>query len=110
VKPNADDVFAAVAKASVAMGDRKQSVGATYKAAYCTGGYTTDGAISVSVCEYATEADAIAGRAFAKTMFPNLDTREIWAHKTNTVTVILQRIDDAARAEEKKVVEAFNGT
>jgi hypothetical protein len=110
VKPDADEVFAAIGKAGVAMGDRKQSVGATYKAAYCTGGYVTDGAISVSVCEYATEADATAGRAYAKTMFPNLDTREVWVHKTNILTIIQQRTDDAARAEQKKVVDAFNGT
>ena len=110
VKPDADDVFAAIDKAGVTMGDRKQSVGATYKAAYCTGGYTKDGALAVSVCEYATAADATAGHDYAKTMFPNLNTREVWTHKTNTLTVIQQQTDDAAKATQKKIVDAFNGT
>jgi hypothetical protein len=112
-RPNgkpADDVFAALTKAGVVMDARKQSMGATYKAAYCTGGYTSDGALAVNVCEYTTEADATAGRAYAKTMFPNLKTREVWAHKTTTLTIIQQRTDEGARVVEKRALDAFNAT
>ncbi len=109
-KPNADDVFAAMVKAGVAVGERKQSLGSTYKAAYCTGGYTTDGALALSVCEYASEAEATAGRDFAATLFPNLTTRSVRAHKTNTLTVIEQKTDADAKAAEKKAFDAFNAT
>jgi hypothetical protein len=110
VKPTADDVYAALSSAGVAMGERKQSLGATYHAAYCNGGYTQDGALAVNVCEYANDADATAGRDYALTMFPNLATRTVYAHKANTVTVIEQKTDPAAKATAKKIVTAFNGT
>ena len=40
VTPNVDDAFAAFGKASLPVTDLQQSVGATYKAAYCKHGLT----------------------------------------------------------------------
>jgi hypothetical protein len=105
--PNAEDIFAALAKAGV-VASPTQSLGATYKADYCTGAITSDGLMSAMVCEYGNEADAITGRDYSKSIFPKLDTRTVTAHKTNTLTIIDQKSTDASKAEAKKAVDAFN--
>src|SRR5215472_9638305 len=46
LSPGADDVYAALDKAGYAVGDRRQSLGRTYKASYCAGGYTKDMALA----------------------------------------------------------------
>jgi hypothetical protein len=109
-KPSAEDFFAALGKAGVSTGDLKQSMGATYNAAYCNGGYTTNGALALNVCEYATEADAVAGQAYAKTMFPAMTNRTILAHGASTLTIIQLHQDDAAKDLEKKVTSVFSAT
>ena len=106
--PNAEDIFAALAKAGVVVAAPSQSLGATYKADYCTGAITSDGLMSAMVCEYGNEADAITGRDYSKSIFPNLATRTVTAHKTNTLTIIDQKSTDASKAEAKKAVDAFN--
>jgi hypothetical protein len=108
LKPNANDIFAALATAGVSLQKQSQSLGSTYKAAYCTGGYSADSLIAVTVCEYANEADANAGRDFSISLFPQMTNRTVVAHKTNTLTIVDQKSTDASKAELKKAVDAFN--
>jgi len=105
--PNADDIFAAFAKSGLPVPALQQSLGATYKAAYCTSGYTPDKLISLMICEYETEADANAGRDLSMSLFPKLSSRTVFAHKTNTLTIIDQQTTAAAKALDKKASDIF---
>jgi hypothetical protein len=110
LKPNADDIFAALGRAGVGVPKQTQSMGSTYKAAYCTGGYSADSLIALTVCEYANEADAKAGRDYSISLFPKMTNRTVVAHKTNTLTIVDQKSTDASKAEAKKANDAFNAT
>jgi hypothetical protein len=107
VKPTADDVFVALEGAGATFPRKQQSLGDTYKAAYCLGGYTADNALAVSVCEYGDEAAATAGRDFSKQVFPRMTTREVSAHKADTLTIVQIKPDDATTALKKKLGAAF---
>ena len=110
IKPSSDDVFAALDTAGVGLPQKKQSMGSTYKAAYCAGGYSADSLVAVTVCEYANEAEANAGRDYSISLFPQMTNRTVVAHKTNILQVITQKPGAAADAEKKKAVDAFNAT
>ncbi|HEX3769418.1 MAG TPA: hypothetical protein VHV30_01075 [Polyangiaceae bacterium] len=107
VKPTADDVFAAFEGAGANLPRKQQSLGDTYKAAYCLGGYTADNALALSVCEYGDEAAASAGRDYSKQVFPRMATRDVWAHKADTLTIVQIKPDDATTALKKKLAAAF---
>jgi hypothetical protein len=108
VKPTADDVFTALEKAGAPVPHKQQSLGDTYKASYCIGGYTVDGALALNVCEYGDAAAASAGRDFAKTVFPRMTTRDVWSHKADTLSIIQIKPDDATTTLEKKLVATFS--
>jgi hypothetical protein len=63
IQPNADDVLAAFAKIGGGVVTKKQGMGATYKASFCEGGTTGDGAVTLSICEYPDDASAKDGLA-----------------------------------------------
>lgn len=107
IKPGADDVYAALDKAGASVPTRKQSLGTTYHAAYCTGGYTASAALAVDVCEYADEASAKAGYDYTKTLFPGMTNRSVAANKATVLVVIEQKSDDATVALRKKVVSTY---
>jgi hypothetical protein len=107
IQPNADDVYGALQKAGYAVGDRKQSLGRTYKAAYCTGAYTKDGSLAVDVCEYPDEAAAKTGLAAARTLFPGMSSRTVVGHKATILTVINQRGEVAADARAKRIATLY---
>ncbi len=110
LKPSSDDVFAALETAGVSLPAKKQSMGATYKAAYCAGGYSADSLVAITVCEYTNEAEANAGRDYSISLFPQMTNRTVVAHKTNTLQVIIQKPGAPSEAEKKKAVDAFNAT
>jgi hypothetical protein len=107
IKPNADDVYAALDKAGVGVPTRKQSLGSTYHATYCTGGYNADASLAVDVCEYADEAAGKAGYDYSKTLFPGMTSRTVVANKATVLVVIDQKSDAATVALRKKVVSAY---
>jgi hypothetical protein len=109
VTPNADDVFAALDKAGVGTLERKQSLGKTYKAAYCTGAYTKDMSVAVDVCEYADEAAAKTGLDYAKTLFPGMTNRAVWGHKSTLLITINQKGDPAGDVRAKKIGAIYMG-
>ena len=85
-KPTADDVFAALQAAGVAVRDRKQVVGATVKARYCESA-KADG-LALSVCEYGSPAEAQAGVKFVLETFAALQRdRVTTVHGATTLAI-----------------------
>jgi hypothetical protein len=107
IEPRAEDVLAELAISGVGIAVRRPSLGATYHAAYCTGGYASDSAIAFTVCEYPDQASAKAGREYAKTFFPQMKNRDVWNHKATTLTIVQLKDDPATAALEKKVVASY---
>jgi hypothetical protein len=82
-----EDVFAALADAGVVVESPRQYLGRTAHAGYCAGGTTTDG-LAVAVCEYASAAEAVAGKRYVERRFAALDdVREIHVRGATTLTL-----------------------
>ncbi len=108
IKPNADDVFAALSKAGIKISNLKPSLGRTYKAAYCTGGPTDDMGIAVIVCEYPDDKAAGAGLEAAKKTFPTMTNRTEYTHKSTMLIAVNRKGDAAGDERVKKVVAVYN--
>jgi len=107
VAPTADEVLAALEKVGESVATRQQSLGDTYKANYCLGGYTLDGSFALSACEYGDAAAATAGRDLSKKILSHVTARDVWSHKAGTLAIVQLRDDDATSARKKKLVAAF---
>jgi hypothetical protein len=107
IAPNADDVLARLEALGAAVPVRKPNLAATHKAAYCTGGYTSDEALAFTVCEYADESSARAGRDFDSTLFPQMKNRRIVSRKSTTLAVVRLKEDPATAALERKAVAGY---
>ena len=107
VQPTAEEVLATLEKAGESVPTRQQSLGDTYKASYCLGGYTLDGAFALSACEYADAAAATAGRDLSKKILSHVTVRDVWSHKAGTLAIVQLKDDDATTALKKKLVAAF---
>jgi hypothetical protein len=107
VKPTAEDVFAAFDKLGASVPQKEQTLAATYKAAYCVGGYTADRTLAVNVCEYPSEAAATAGRDLSRSLFPKMPARDVWRQRETTLAIIQQKHDASTTALEKKLVDVF---
>ena len=81
---------------------------ALYHARYCTGGYVGDEGLAVNLCEFADEASAAAGLAYATSVFQSMTNRKVFLRKATTLTVIEQRTDPATLALEKKLTAAYS--
>jgi hypothetical protein len=110
VHPSVDDGFAAFAEAGVPISAPKQSLATTYRAAYCSHGLTNVQDLSVLLCEYPDEARAKAGLAESKKLFPGLDARQTWSHKSLMMATIFQdpKLVASARPKQKKILATFN--
>lgn len=103
--PSAEQVFAAVEQAGVALTDKKQHVGAVYGAAYCVG--AKSGGVAYSACEYESAEAAKAGRDTSIKAFQT-GNREVYTNKKTTLTVLQPSPKTpASEAIAKKSVEAF---
>jgi len=110
VHPSVDDGFAALAKAGVPIPQPKQSLGSTYKAAYCAHGVTAEKDISVLLCEYADAEHAALGAVESRRLFPGAAKRVTTAHKALLLVTTVQNDEhpDATAAAQKKVVAALS--
>ncbi len=110
IAPTSDDAFAAFARAGVPFVEPKQSMGSTYKAAYCSHGLSASKNVSVLVCEFTDPDAAGAGLAISKQVFPALPRRKSWVHKSLMMATMPQDAASppAALAEIDKIVAAFN--
>jgi len=110
ITPNADQALAAFATAKLAVIDAQQSLGTTYKAAYCKHGLTPAKDVAVLVCEYPDPAAAEVGLAASNKMFATMPRRKSWAHKSLMMALMPQdpKSPPAALAEIDKLAAAFN--
>jgi hypothetical protein len=110
IHPSVDDGFAAFAKAGVPISAPKQSLGTTYKASYCSHGLTDTQDLSVLLCEYPDDARATAGLAESKKLFPGLNARQTWSHKSLVMATIFQdpKLVASAMPKQKKILATFN--
>jgi hypothetical protein len=107
VSPTAEDVLSALEKLGATIARRQQSLGDTYKANYCLGGYTVDGSFALSACEYDDAAAAETGRGLSKQILSRMRARDVWSHKADTLAIVQLKADDATTARKKKLVAAF---
>src|SRR5580700_10691178 len=106
IQPNADDVLAAFANAGGGVVTKKQGLGATYKASFCEGGTTSDGSVTISICEYADAPAANAGLAALQAIYPAKQARHV-LHKDTVLTTLRLQDGQGAQALENKLVTAY---
>jgi hypothetical protein len=106
IQPNADDVLAALAKVGAVMPTKRQGLGATYKASFCEGGTTSDGAITVSICEYSDEAAAKAGLEALKDIFPAKGAEHV-LHKDTVLTTLRLKEGADVQTQQSKMTAAY---
>jgi hypothetical protein len=106
IQPNADDVLTAFAKIGGAVANKKQGLGATYSASFCEGGTTTDGAVTMSICEYPDGDATKAGLAALETIYPAKQAKHVM-HKDTVLTTLRLQDGPAAQALETKLVAAY---
>jgi hypothetical protein len=107
VRPTADEVLAALGKLGATVPNKQQSLGDTYKARYCLGGYTPDGAFALSACEYPDAEAADAGRDLSRQILARVTARDVWSHKASTLAIVQLKPDATTVAREKELVAAF---
>ncbi len=106
VQPNADDVLAAFAKVGGGVSAKKQGLALTYKASFCEGGTTTDGAVTLSICEYADGDSATTGLAALQAIYPAKQARHV-LHKNTVLTTLRLQDGAAAQALESQLVSTY---
>jgi len=105
--PKAEDVFAAFEKAGFPVTDRKQTLASTVAARYCIQGITKN-SVTVSVCEYADEAAAAAGRDESVKAFAAIQNRDVFLRKATMLTLLQAPKTPASEAEAKRAAEIFS--
>lgn len=104
--PKAEDVLAALDRAGIALAEQKQYVAMTVKAAYCVGGQTAEG-LSIAICEYASPAEAAAGRAYVTDRFRIPDLERV-IHVRGATTLALGHHTGAPLAPvTRRAADAF---
>jgi hypothetical protein len=106
IHPNADEVLGAFAKVGGGIAAKRQGLAATYKASFCEGGTTSDGTVTLSICEYAGDESATAGLAALKAIYPAKQARHV-LHKETVLTTLRLQDAPAAQALESKLVAAY---
>jgi len=106
--PSVEQVFALCEKLGAPVPTKTQSIGKTYRASYCVGGFTTDKTVTINVCEYPSEAAATQGVTVSTSKFPTLvDRRQVIAHKGTTLTLFEAEPSAKTKALVKKLGDAF---
>jgi hypothetical protein len=75
---------------------------------FCLGAQAEQG-VSMSVCEYANEAAARAGRDASSAAFKSIANREIFVNRSTTLSVLQSPRTSGSEALVKRAVEAFAG-
>ncbi len=106
--PKAEDVYAAFEKAGFALTEKQQHVASVFGAKFCLGA-KTDNDMAFSVCEYADEAAAKAGRETSLKSLAVVPNRDILVNKKTTLTVRQPATKTpASEASEKKAAQVFS--
>lgn len=106
--PKAEDVYAAFEKAGFALTEKQQHVASVFGAKFCLGA-KTDNDMAFSVCEYADEAAAKAGRETSLKALAVVPNRDILVNKKTTLTVRQPAAKTpASEASAKKAAQVFS--
>jgi hypothetical protein len=104
----AEDVYAAFEKAGFALTEKQQHVASVFGAKFCLGAKTTND-MAFSVCEYADEAAAKAGRETSLKALAVVPNRDILVNKKTMLTVRQPATKTpASEAAEKKAAQVFS--
>jgi hypothetical protein len=106
IHPNADDLLAAFGKVGGEVSAKRQGLGATYKASFCEGGTTSDGTVTVGVCEYADGPSAKAGLAAMQAIYPAKQASHL-VHNDTILTTLRLQDGPAAQALESRLVSTY---
>jgi len=94
--PHAEQVLDAIDANGLTVLQRRQYLGVAVHARYCAGGTTKDG-LAISICEYATPADAARGKTYADRQFAAISDAQRAARGNALITIVGAR-PEAARA------------
>lgn len=105
--PKAEDVYAAFEKSGFVLTEKQQHVASVFGAKFCLGA-KSDPEMAYSVCEYADEAAAKAGRESSIKALAVVPNREISVNKKTTLTVRQPATKtSASEAAAKKAAQVF---
>ena len=107
VHPTSEEVFAAFAKAGLKMQEPRQHLAKDYAAKFCMGQKSQSTNVGLSVCEYANEADAIAGRDQSDKIFKDIVNRSVYRNKSTTLAIVETSKNPEDDALVKKLVSTF---
>ncbi len=102
-----EDATAAFRKAGFDVKEEKQHLASIYQALYCVGAKAKGEEISFSVCEYADEAGATAGKALNDKSFAAIDNRTTYRNGGTTLTILESKKTPPNDAAVKKLVDTF---
>ncbi len=103
--PRADAVISGLKKAGIDVNEENQVYAATVKASYCEA--TKGKNVYLSICEYADEPLAAAGRDYSMKTFAMVPNRQIFVNKKTTLTVAQATHTPEGDIEAKAVGELF---
>jgi hypothetical protein len=107
-KPTVEDVLNAInSKSGAAFTAPQQFMARTFNARYCAGETSVVGGVALSVCEYASEAEATKGHDDNVELLKMVKNRNVWRNKTTTLAIIEPKPSPVNDALEKKVVAIF---
>ncbi len=104
--PRVEDVLASIEKAGLTIERTQQVLGTVIHAHYCKVAITKVG-LSLSICEFDTEAAAKAGKLESETKLKAMPRRTLYLNKKTMLTLILPVDDPKIRAERDQVQKLF---
>jgi hypothetical protein len=104
--PRGEDLFAKLEAEGLILTEKHQHLASPFRAVYCTQA-EVKGQLSMSVCEFTTEAGAKEGREISRNAFAAVPNRDVWVSRKSTLTVRADAKSDANDALAKKVLDLF---
>lgn len=108
IKPNVEDVWAALEKAGLTVVEKKQHLGQVFGARYCVGGKAMSGAaklLDISVCEFASEELAKMSRDHSTEALKIIPNRTLYANKQ---TLLIVREEQKAPENDDALAKAVD--
>ena len=103
----AEDVTAAFRKAGFTLEEEKQHLASFYRASYCVGAKAKGEDLTLSVCEYKSEALANEGKSLNDKSFAAIKNRTSYRNGNTTLTVLESNKTPENDVLAKKLVDTF---
>ena len=105
-KRSVEDVVAAIRRAGVVLDEPKQHLGAPIGALYCVGAHTEHD-VAISVCEFADEKAALAGRDLSRVAFQKIAHRTVHAEAETTLALLESPPNRESERDVRRTLGAF---